>query len=83
MRGFNMEVKFPYTRKYRDRHGKVRIEYRRGGRTIPIRGAPGTTEFQIAYEAARTLFENGCRRTGARSASGNIEAGTLRWLCTE
>jgi integrase len=72
-------VKYPYTRSYRDRHGKLRIEYRRGGRTIPLRATPGTAEFQAAYDAAKVLF------AGAEisAAPAQPHSGTLRWLSVE
>ena len=78
-----MKVTYPYTRSYRDRHGKVRVEYRRGGRTIPLRAVPGTTEFQAAYDAAKALFETGEDPVRAAGTSGKIPSGTLRWLCVE
>ena len=74
-----MNVKYPYTRSYRDRHGKPRIEYRRGGRTIPLRATPGTAEFQAAYDAAKELFES--KETSAAPAEAH--SGSLRWLCIE
>jgi integrase len=71
-----VQVKFAYTRSYRDRHGKLRIEYRRAGKTITLRGSPGTLEFQQSYDGARAIFEG-------QAASGKVTRGTLRWLCCE
>jgi len=73
-----VDVKYPYTRQYRDRHGKVRIEYRRQGRTIPLKATPGTEEFQAVYDSARALFES--TTPGDRSRP---QAGSLWWLCAE
>ncbi len=75
-----MQVRYPYTRSYYDRHGKLRIEYRRNGRTIPIRALPGTAEFQAAYDEARARFESDCPQT---LMVVQPTAGTLHWLCVE
>lgn len=78
-----MKFRYPYTRSYRDRHGKLRIEFRRKGKTIPLRAPVGTAEFQAEYDAAKALVEDGqgFRRGGARSPQQ--KPGTLRWLCVE
>ena len=55
--GIAMQFRYKYTRSYRDRHGKLRIEYRRNGRTMPLPSTPGTPEFQAAYDAAHTSVE--------------------------
>jgi len=72
-------AKFPYTRSYKDRHGKWRIEYRRAGKTVALRGTPGTAEFQAEYEQARDLVE--CVRPIAKQTG--VKDGTLRWLCVQ
>lgn len=77
-----MKIEYPYTRSYRDRHGKVRIEYRRCGKTIPLRAAPGTAEFQAAYDAAKALVE-GAECTRPPSGLAKAQVGSLRWLCIE
>ena len=74
-----MLVKFPYTRSYRDRHGKIRIEYRRSGRTIALHGTPGTLAFQTSYDGARAIFEGDRSGESLRKPT----TGTLRWLCVE
>jgi integrase len=75
-----MLVRYKYTRAYRDRHGKLRFEYRRNGKTRRLRGTPGTPEFQAAYDAAHAAEV-------AMHAAGDSIArplpGTLRWLCGE
>ena len=74
-----VQVRFKYVRSYRDRHGKLRVEYRRNGRTIPIPCEPGSAEFQAAYERAKAQFET-------RQSVNNMEAiapPSLRWLCVE
>src|SRR5436189_3136481 len=52
-----MNVRYPYTRSYRDRHGKLRIEYRRYGKMIALPPTPGTAEFQAAYDAAAAAVQ--------------------------
>lgn len=74
-----MKATFPYTRRYRDRHGKWRIEYRRAGKTVALRGTPGTAQFQTEYDQARDLVE--CARPVAKQTG--IKDGTLRWLCVQ
>ena len=73
-----MDVKYRYTRSYRDRHGKRRIEYRRHGRTIPLHGEPGTAAFQAAYDAAAARFAE-----PQTPALPRTQPYTLRWLAHE
>ena len=47
------KIRLPYIHEFIDRHGKVRRYVRRPGRKrVPLPGAPGTAEFNRAYEAA-------------------------------
>ena len=80
LRATTVQIKFPYTRKYRDRHGKVRIEYRRGGKTIRLLGDPGTAAFQASYDGARAIFEG---HAAGDPTSRKVTIGTLRWLSIE
>ena len=74
-----MNFRYPYTRSYRDRHGKLRIEYRRNGKTKPLRGTPGTAEFQAAYDAAANrlagLFRENFKQYEAAAGDGVKAAG--------
>ena len=79
--GIAMQFRYKYTRSYRDRHGKLRIEYRRNGRTIPLPCTPGTAEFQAAYDAAHTSVE--MSRPATTTVSSVPAQGSWRWLCTE
>jgi integrase len=46
-------IRLPFIHEYRDRHGSVRRYFRRPGyKRTPLRGAPGSSEFMEAYEAA-------------------------------
>jgi len=78
-----VQIKYRYTRSYRDRHGKLRIEYRRHGRTIALKAEPGTAEFQAEYDAAKALSDTDPSRRPAQHQPEPIKPGTLRWLCTE
>ena len=45
----------PFVECWRDRHGKVRVYYRKGrGRRIPLPSSIGSDEFNVAYQAALT-----------------------------
>jgi len=43
-------LRLPFLKKYRDRHGKMRFYYRPTGMALP--GKPGSPEFMAAYHAA-------------------------------
>src|ERR1700682_2192016 len=78
-----VQVKYRYTRSYHDRHGRVRIEYRRKGKTTPLPGTPGTAEFQTAYDKAHARAEGGAGPTQHTPSTVRPTASTLRWLCVE
>jgi integrase len=47
-------IKLKHIDRFKDRHGRVRYYYRRGkGSRIMLPGAPGTSEFLAAYQAAQ------------------------------
>src|SRR6516164_4337546 len=49
-------LKLRYVNEYRDRHGKIRRYFRRKGqRSIPLPGLPGSIEFMSAYQAALAI----------------------------
>jgi integrase len=65
-------VKFKYITKDRDRHGNVRLYFRRPGKPkVRLRGLPGSDEFLASYKAA--LSEGG---PGQAKAEKSFE-----WLC--
>jgi len=59
---------------------KLRIEYRRNGKTILLRGVPGTLEFQSAYDEAKEKFTE---TLGPVPENSRSRPSTLRWLCDE
>jgi integrase len=60
-----------------DRHGNVRVYFRRlGFAKIRLRGLPGSEQFQVAYAAALAKTETGAARRNATEA----ERGSMAWL---
>jgi len=60
---------------WRDRHGKVRVYFRRGkGRRIPLPATIGSVEFDAAYQAALSDQRAPARERHARPAAGTIGA---------
>lgn len=57
-----------------DRHGNVRLYFRRGGRKIRLRGTPGTAEFQAEYDQALRGLP------AAPEAPAPTAPQSLRWL---
>jgi enterobacteria phage integrase len=66
----------PFVECWRDRHGKVRIYYRKGkGPRIPLPASVGSEEFNAAYQATLAgQFENKGRTRPAQAAPGSIAA---------
>lgn len=65
-------VKFRYITKDRDRHGNVRLYFRRPGKTkIRMPGLPGSEEFLAAYKAA----------LGDHDPSNAKAEKSFEWLC--
>lgn len=61
-----------------DRHGDVRIYFRRPGfAKIRLRGLPGSEEFQTAYAAALAKVKSIPRK------SFEAERGSMAWLCLQ
>jgi integrase len=65
-------VKFRYITKDRDRHGNLRLYFRRPGKPkIRLRGLPGSDEFLTSYKAA----------LGENDPSGSKAVKSFDWLC--
>lgn len=74
-----MRLDFPYLTEDRDRHGKLRVYVRRGGRKVRIREPKGSSGFARAYsDALDSLERPGARR--AREAFDAAPKGTFGWL---
>ena len=72
-------ILFPYVHRDRDRHGNVRVYYRRrlGEPKIRLRERLGTPEFAAEYAAAHARAQAG----PITHSLSKPKAGTLRWLC--
>jgi hypothetical protein len=68
-----------------DRHGNVRIYYRRAGHPkIRLRGPVGSPEFLIDYQ--RAASGQAYKQKNSKKAKGQPrtgQPGTLHWLCTQ
>lgn len=63
-----MPEKRPYLSSFRDAYGKIRWRFRRGRKTISLRGQPGEPAFEAAYQAAvegRPVRKTVARHPGA------------------
>src|SRR5262249_31656467 len=64
----------PFVERWRDRHGRIRIYFRRGrGARVPLPGAVGSDEFNIAY-AATLAGQEPLRPAERQIGAGTIEA---------
>ena len=81
-------VNFEYVHRDIDRHGNLRLYFRRrkGERKIRMHAAPGSREFQAEYDAARAISDTGALsvESGGTATSSRLippKQGTYRWLC--
>ena len=79
--GDSMRMKLKYVVEDTDRHGNVRLYYRRNGRKVRLRGPVGSPEFLTDYRRAAA----GPKAPRKQSAlkPGVLRAGTLHWLCAQ
>lgn len=63
-----------------DRHGNVRLYYRRNGRKTRLRGPIGSPEFLTAYRAAADPKTPRVPRT---ANPGSTKPGSFKWLCVQ
>ena len=80
MIGDPMKIRLKYVHEDTDRHGNVRIYYRRYGRKTRLRGPLGSVDFMTDYRAAniqpKVLVTNPNKVTPVKPRS-------FRWLCVE
>ena len=75
-----MKPKPPYTRCYRDRHGKLRWEFRKKGcKGRPLPGGPGSDGFWEAYDAALRGAEAPHGVGASDTVAGSINALVVRY----
>ena len=46
-----MDEKRPHLSSFKDRHGTERWRFRKGGKTVSLKGRPGEAQFEADYEA--------------------------------
>ena len=85
-----VKINFAYVHRDVDRHGNVRLYFRRrkGEQKIRIRAAPGTPAFQAEYDAARAVAESAAWRIEDTTESSSPQLslpkqGTYRLLCVQ
>lgn len=75
-----MQIKLKYVVEDMDRHGNVRIYYRRKGQPkVRLPGPIGSPEFLTAYHAAQAGVQQAIENPGLR----RIKPKSLRWLCVQ
>jgi integrase len=73
-----IDLRLKYVVEDVDRHGNVRVYFRRPGfAKIRLRGLPGTDQFQVAYAAALANTEIGA----APSKHNETDPKSMAWLC--
>lgn len=75
-----MKFRLKYVVEDTDRHGNVRLYYRRHGRKTRLRGPLGSPEFLTDYRAAQDLPKDSKRESGKVSA---VKPNSFRWLCVQ
>lgn len=75
-----MKFRLKYVVEDTDRHGNVRLYYRRHGRKVRLRGPAGSPEFLADYKkAAAWTLEAPKKEQGA----GQVVPRSIRWLCVQ
>jgi hypothetical protein len=75
------DLRFPFVKKYRDRHGKLRFYHRPTGTALP--GLPGSREFLIAYRQACAQQASPSRNLPIVQTRRRTDAEvTIDWLTT-
>lgn len=75
-----MKIRLRYVVEDTDRHGNVRIYYRRRGRLkVRLPGPIGSPAFLEAYKAA----EAGAVQSASKKGVAPIRPKSLRWLCVQ
>src|SRR5262245_19293026 len=75
------KVMLAYVNSFRDRHGRVRYYFRKGGKRIALPGAPGTAVFSEAYE--QELAKSAPHVLVRQGRSRKLTEGTLAWVIDE
>lgn len=75
-----MKFRLKYVVEDTDRHGTVRLYYRRNGRKVRLRGPVGSAEFLSDYKAASRPVTPS---SPSNPKLGKILPRSVRWLCVE
>ncbi len=76
-----MQIRLPFVVQDVDRHGNVRVYFRRRGlKKVRIHEVPGTPEFSETYHRLMEQAETGAL---SQAVEPGIKGGTYRWLCTQ
>ena len=75
-----MKLRLKYVVEDTDRHGSVRLYYRRSGVKIRLRGPIGSPEFLTDYRAAAAAPKE---QAATSTLPGRVIPKSLRWLCVE
>lgn len=80
-----LKLRYRYVHEDVDRHGNVRLYFRRrkGEPKIRILERPGTEEFSRRYHELLEAAEAGQLRSSKTDKAETITHGSFRWLCTE
>lgn len=80
MTGETMKFRLKYVVEDTDRHGNVRLYFRRQGRKVRLRGPAGSPEFLEDYKkAAAGTLEPAKKGNGV----GQVVPRSIRWLCVQ
>jgi integrase len=75
------KVTLAYVNSFRDRYGRPRYYFRKGGKRVPLPGVPGTAVFAEAYE--EQLAELAPHVLVRRGRLAKLSEGTLAWVIDE
>lgn len=80
MTGDAMKFRLKYVVEDVDRHGTVRLYYRRNGRKVRLRGPVGSSDFLSDYKAASRAPK---AESTSKVQSNKVVPRSVRWLCVE
>lgn len=79
--GVSMRMTLKYVAEDTDRHGNVRLYYRRNGRKVRLRGPVGSPEFLTDYRRAAARPKESRKKSPPKP--GVLRKDSLHWLCAQ
>jgi integrase len=76
----SMKFRLKYVVEDTDRHGNVRLYYRRHGRKVRLRGPAGSPEFLADYKKAAAAPSDAQPR---KERAGRVSKDSFAWLCAQ